>query len=135
MSKLSIIIPVYNGAKYIKTCYQSLRSQSEKDWEAVFINDGSTDESGKILEEIAKTDNRVRVWSQINAGQIQARYKGIEKSTGEYCLFLDVDDEFTKIALSTIADAIKEYNSPDIVMFNGEKVNNSGQRFAMWDDL
>lgn len=135
MSRISIVIPIYNGARYIKTCYESLRDQSIKDWEAVFVNDGSTDESQEILNEIAGFDDRVIIYKQSNAGQIQARYKGIEKSSGEYCVFLDIDDLFTTNALSAIISAIEEYDHPDIIMFNGDRVNSTGKHFAMWEDL
>lgn len=89
---ISIIIPVFNGAKYIEKCYESLLNQTYSDFEIVFVNDGSTDNSSSILNKLADNDDRIKVITQENKGVIFAREKGIKESTGSYVLFLDIDD-------------------------------------------
>lgn len=90
--KLSVVVPVYNGAKYLTRCYDTLCSQTFQDWEAIFVDDGSTDESPKILDEIASHDSRVVVIHKKNAGVSSARNEGIKRAHGAYIHFMDVDD-------------------------------------------
>lgn len=90
--KISIIIPVYNTEKFIKECLDSIINQTFKDIEIICINDGSTDNSLNILNEYKDIDNRIRVFSQENSGAGVARNLGIEKSKGDYILFVDGDD-------------------------------------------
>lgn len=99
MSKVSIIIPVYNKEKYIVECLESLMYQTYSDIEIICIDDGSTDMSGNIIEEFVHHDNRISYFKQENSGAAVARNKGIDKSTGDYLLFLDADDffEFTML--------------------------------------
>ena len=91
--KISVIIPVYNGAKYLSRCVDSLQKQTFSDFEVIFIDDGSVDDSRKILDEYAKKDKRVTVIHKKNHGVSAARNDGIKAATGEYIHFLDVDDE------------------------------------------
>jgi glycosyltransferase involved in cell wall biosynthesis len=136
MSVFSIIIPVYNGADFINKCYHSLSVQSFQDWEAIFVNDGSKDESIDILEKLHNKDERVVVVNQENAGEIQARYAGIKAASGRYCTFLDVDDEYADNALYILADTINKYNNPDMVMFNCKKKYTNGNKlYDMWQNL
>lgn len=92
MSKISVIVPVYNVAPYLDESIASLRAQTWEDWEAVFVNDGSTDASLEILERHARHDPRIRVINQPNAGAGAARNRGLDVATGEYVYFLDPDD-------------------------------------------
>ncbi len=96
---ISIIIPVYNGARYIRPCYESLRNQSIQEWEAVFIDDGSTDDSLNELKKLSNNDNRVKVIHKVNEGVAIARETGIKEASGEYITFLDVDDTIVPFAL------------------------------------
>lgn len=89
---LSIICPVYNAEKYLKRLYDSLARQSYGDYELIFVNDGSTDGSMMIIEELARKDNRVKLISQKNQGIARARNRGIEVARGEYLMFVDNDD-------------------------------------------
>jgi len=93
MPKLSVIIPVYNGARFIQRCYDSLQQQTFQDWQAIFVDDGSADESGNMLDYIARVDKRVVVVHKKNGGVSAARNDGIKKAIGEYIHFMDVDDE------------------------------------------
>lgn len=92
MAKVSIIVPVYNVEKYLRKCLDSLINQTLKDIEIICVNDGSKDNSPKILEEYAKKDNRIIVINQENAGLSVARNSGIDIAKGEYIGFVDSDD-------------------------------------------
>lgn len=90
--KLSVIVPVYNVAPYLRECLDSLLAQTCADWEAVCVDDGSTDGSGAILDEYAANDPRFRVIHQKNAGVSAARNAAIDVAKGEWIAFLDADD-------------------------------------------
>lgn len=92
MIKLSVIIPIYNREKYIKKCLESIKKQSLKEIEIICINDGSTDDSLRILSEEARLDNRIKIINQNNKGASAARNAGIKEAKGEYCLNIDSDD-------------------------------------------
>lgn len=92
MYKVSVIIPVYNSAKYLKACLESVVNQSLKEIEIICINDGSTDSSDEILLEYAKNDDRIVYIKQANQGLSITRNNGIKVATGEYIGFLDSDD-------------------------------------------
>ncbi len=90
--KISVIIPVYNTEKYLAQCMDSIIAQTFKDFECVCVNDGSTDNSLKILEEYSKKDNRIKIISQENAGPSNAKNVGIKNSKCDYITFIDSDD-------------------------------------------
>lgn len=90
--KISIIIPIYNGEKFIEKCIKSIKNQTFKDFEIILVNDGSSDNSGQICDELAKNDNRIKVIHQENLGVSEARNRGINASKGEYICFIDCDD-------------------------------------------
>ena len=89
---VSIVIPVYNVEKYLKTCLDSVINQTYKDLEIICINDGSTDGSLQILKEYANKDNRIILIDKKNSGVSAARNDGIEKSSGKYLFCMDSDD-------------------------------------------
>lgn len=93
---VSIIIPVYNAEKYLSRCLDSVIAQSYKDFEAICVDDGSSDRSGKILDEYKESDNRIKVVHKQNEGVSKARNKGIEISNGDFIVFLDADDYLTE---------------------------------------
>lgn len=90
--KLSIIVPIYNAEKYIKTCVDSIKNQVFTDWELLLINDGSTDRSGVICDEYAREDCRIKVAHKQNGGVGSARNLGVEYAQGEWITFIDADD-------------------------------------------
>lgn len=92
MCEVSVIIPVYNSEQYLLELSDSLMAQSFKDYEVLFVNDGSTDKSEIILEEICKHDHRFNVLTQTNSGQSKARLHGLIRSRGKYVTFVDGDD-------------------------------------------
>lgn len=93
MPLLSIIIPVYNKEQFLEDCLSSILGQVFTDFEVILINDGSTDDSGKICDIFKLKDNRIRVFHQENQGVSATRNLGIELSTGDYIGFIDADDE------------------------------------------
>ena len=113
--KFSIIIPVYNVEKYLRDCLDSVLAQSCQDWEAICVNDGSTDNSLGILKEYADKDVRFKVFSQTNQGQSAARNLAMGKAQGKYVLFLDSDDWWEPDALKVLSE---NTNGEDIVHFS-----------------
>lgn len=112
--KVSVIIPTYNGSKYIKKAIESVLNQSFKDFEIIVINDGSTDNTEGILREYIE-DRKIIYLFQNNSGQASARNKGIEISKGFYIAFIDDDDEWLNIdKLNKQIDFLE--NNQDYVM-------------------
>ncbi|MBY7659044.1 glycosyltransferase, partial [Lactiplantibacillus plantarum] len=92
MMKFSIIIPVYNSEKYIEKCVSSITQQTHQDLEIFLIDDGSTDNSGNICDELSKADSRVKTIHQENGGTSKSRNTGLKEATGDYVMFMDNDD-------------------------------------------
>ncbi|MBO4985111.1 MAG: glycosyltransferase family 2 protein [Bacteroides sp.] len=111
---ISVIIPCYNSQPYIETCVNSLKVQGLSNWEAIFVNDGSKDGSLRVLEAYAAQDFRIKVYSQINQGAAKAREYGISKATGNYIMFLDVDDTLDSGAFELIKNEIEKNEDADI---------------------
>lgn len=104
---LSVVVPVYNVSKYLEECLDSVLQQSFNDFEVLLVNDGSTDDSLDLLEEVGSRDSRVRVLSQFNCGAGSARNRGIELARGKRIIFIDPDDKFaTDHAFSDLIDAM-----------------------------
>lgn len=89
---VSVIVPVFNVEAYLNKCLDSIQNQTLDAIEIIVIDDGSTDESKKIAEDIAKEDERIKVYSKSNGGLSSARNFGIEKATADYLVFVDSDD-------------------------------------------
>ena len=92
MSEISVIIPVYNSEKYLKKCLDSLLNQTFKNFEIICVNDGSVDNSLKILEEYKLKDNRIVLINSKNEGPGSARNKALDVAKGRYIIFVDSDD-------------------------------------------
>ena len=89
---ISIIIPVYNVENYLRSCLDSVLSQTYKDFEVLMVNDGSTDSSGAICQEFAERDSRFHYFEKENGGLSDARNYGLDRAKGHYITFLDSDD-------------------------------------------
>lgn len=89
---LTVVMPVYNAAKYLPKALESIINQTFVDWELVAVDDGSTDESGKILDTYADKDKRIRPIHKINGGATLARVEGVKLGKGEIVTFFDADD-------------------------------------------
>lgn len=133
---ISVIVPVYNIAKYLPKCLESIINQTYKAIEILLINDGSTDESGKICDEYAKKDDRIKVIHQKNQGISATRNNGIKASTCDYIIFIDSDDYINEDYIKTLYNCIEKTNSDvasvnynvvktdETILFNGSKENN-----------
>lgn len=92
MPELSVIVPVYNAETYLRKCVSSILQQTYRDLEVILVNDGSIDSSGRIAQEIADEDARVKVINQVNQGVSSARNAGLRIAAGKYIGFVDADD-------------------------------------------
>lgn len=116
MAKASLVVPVYNVESYVVECLKSAMDQSERDIEIIVINDGSTDTSLELVESLALEDDRVRVFSQENAGLSAARNAGIRQATAPVVMFLDSDDRLEPNAVERVLQEFALHNN-DIVTF------------------
>lgn len=116
---ISIVVPVYNGERYLKECLDSVLGQPFEQWQMICIDDGSTDQSSRILGEYAEKDRRIRVIRQENRGLSAARNAGIQAAQGKYLQFLDCDDRLAPGALKTLFEQA-ERQRLDIVYYDGE---------------
>ena len=114
--KISVVLPVYNVANYLRKCLDSLVNQTFEDFEVICVNDGSTDLSLGILEGYALSDSRFKIISQENKGLSGARNTGIQHVRGEYVLFVDSDDWIEENALEELYNHVEGFDS-DITMF------------------
>ena len=89
---VSVIVPVYNVERHLPACIESVLGQTYSDWELLLVDDGSTDRSGKICDEYAEQNNRIRVFHKENGGVSSARNMGLDNAKGEFIAFLDADD-------------------------------------------
>lgn len=110
---VSIIIPFYNAEKYMKQCIDSLKNQVYTNYEAIFINDGSTDKSCEVFEK--NKNNKMILIDNLKKGVSSARNTGLKKANGDYIAFLDIDDLYNEYYLDNMVKSIKEY-STDIVL-------------------
>lgn len=115
---ISIIIPVYNTAKYLDRCLDSIAGQTFSDFEVLCIDDGSTDGSGELLDARAAADPRFHVEHRSNAGASASRNFGLDLACGDYVLFVDSDDYIDLHTCQTLIEAARR-DSADIVVFGG----------------
>lgn len=126
MYKVSIIVPIYNGEKYLNRCIDSLLNQSYKNNEYIFVNDGSSDNTLSILKQYAKNDKRIIIIDKENTGVSDSRNMGIEKAIGDYVCFCDCDDMYEENYIETMLKlAIDEDVS--LVKCNFKVINKNGQ--------
>lgn len=112
---VSIIIPMYNAENYIEKCLESISLQTFRDLEVIIVDDGSTDGSAEIAGRFAKRDSRFIVIKQENHGLVFSRKRGIEKSAGEYVLFVDSDDWISNTAVEEMVKMASEMGDADVV--------------------
>ncbi|MBT8812006.1 glycosyltransferase family 2 protein [Lactobacillus delbrueckii subsp. bulgaricus] len=111
---VSIIIPVYNCENYIEGCLDSVSHQSYHNLEIIVVNDGSTDNSGKIVKRLVSSDSRIKYFEQANKGVSSARNFGLKQAMGKYCCFVDSDDKIDRDYVSTMIEFISD---SDLVAF------------------
>lgn len=120
--KVSVIVPVYNTEKYLEQCLSSLEKHNSKNIEFILIDDGSTDNSLKIMYNFAKRDNRFRVYTQKNMGVGYTRNRGIDLAKGEYIGFVDSDDFVSPDYFIKLYNKAEEYGADMAVVSNVMRV-------------
>lgn len=105
---ISVIVPVYNAAPYLEACVQSVRNQTTSNWELILVDDGSTDGSSCLCDQLADEDCRIRVHHKQNAGLSAARNDGIDLAKGAYIAFVDSDDLVHPQYLELLFDGLKQ---------------------------
>ena len=160
--KLSIIVPIYNVAPYLRKCVDSLLVQDIEDYEIILVDDGSTDGSGEIADRIcdevkdyslkvkgkehSEADTNaynlssityklnIKVIHQENAGLSAARNSGIKVATGDYIMFVDSDDYLQPNVLEALMNQVKRDNL-DVLRFRYQNVRENGEAFAPYKDM
>lgn len=123
---ISIIIPTYNGEKHISKCIDSILKQTYSNFELIVVNDGSTDETERVIRQIE--DSRIKLYSIANHGVSYARNYGIDKAKGKFILFVDDDDYIAPNTLEILENKAMTTNA-DIIRFNGF-IEDKNHRFA-----
>ncbi|MCH1940971.1 glycosyltransferase family 2 protein [Holdemania massiliensis] len=113
--KVSIIVPVYNAAKYLEKSIASLTNQSYRNIEIILIDDGSKDESLKVCNRLAQQDSRILVIHQDNQGVSAARNNATKASTGEYVMYFDSDDVLAKFAIQKAVECAKNFDADFVI--------------------
>ena len=116
MCDVSVIVPVYNGEKYLKDCLNSILNQTLINIEIICVDDGSTDSSSEILKEFSFKDSRVKILSTENKGQGFARNLALKECNGEFIAFIDADDWINPKALELLSLKAKN-NNLDMLFF------------------
>lgn len=134
--KLSIIIPVYNVEQYLQSCVQSVITQTYQDLQVILVNDGSTDSSGALCDQLAKQDKRIQVLHKKNGGLSDARNAGLKVATGDYVAFLDSDDVYLLNDGLKLLMALAQAEQPDVLLFQAVDVypNHQSVRKAYDED-
>ena len=117
MAEVSIIVPVYQVENYIRQCIDSILAQTFTDFELILVDDGSKDQSGKICDEYAGMDQRVKVIHKENGGLSDARNKGMDQAVGNYFMFIDSDDYISLTMVESLYKSILNENA-DIAACN-----------------
>lgn len=105
---ISVIVPVYNVEPYIKKCIESIQNQTYKNLDIILVDDGSTDNSGKLCDEYAKKDLRIKVVHKENGGLVSARKTGVQIAKGEYVAYVDGDDWIESVMYERLVHEIKQ---------------------------
>ena len=105
---ISIIVPVYKAEKYLENSVKSLLQQTYTNYEIILVDDGSPDKCGQLCDELAKEDDRIKVYHKENGGLSDARNYGVERATGEYIGFVDSDDYIHESMYEKLYEAIKK---------------------------
>lgn len=113
--EISVVIPVYNKEQFVEQCLVKTLSQDFDSFEVIAVDDGSTDASGDICDQVAKRDQRLRVVHTKNGGVTAARRTGLEQSTGKYVMFLDADDELVPNALRVSHEMIISNDADEVI--------------------
>lgn len=120
--QISVVVPVYNGEKYLQECIDSILEQTFNEFELILVDDGSKDNSCTICDENARLDVRIKVIHQANGGVVFARRSGLSVAKGEWICFVDSDDTIPPDSLSCLIDGSKKYDT-DLVVGHYDRVS------------
>ena len=123
---VSVIIPVYNAKKYLRNCIESIVSQTYHNLEIILVDDGSTDDSKKLVDDYAKSDRRIKVFHQKNMGLSGARNTGIKNATGKYITFIDSDDYIEPDMIKSLYEALID-SQADIAICSFKEIYPNGK--------
>ncbi|HWJ78744.1 MAG TPA: glycosyltransferase family 2 protein [Niallia sp.] len=126
MSKVSVVVPIYNAGRKLEKCIKSIVNQTFKEIELILVNDGSTDQSLSICRKYQKLDKRVKVIDKHNEGSIVTRRKGVEASKSDYVLFVDADDWIDKKTVEILYNESIQ-SGADITVCNAYKTLGNGK--------
>ena len=119
----SIIVPMYNAAKSIRLCLESILRQNFDDYEVVIINDGSTDDSESICRDVTNGHDNVFLYTFENGGVGKARRRGIQRTRGDFLIFLDSDDFISPDLLKRLARIIELHGDVELVRYHANLIN------------
>lgn len=119
----SVIVPMYNAAKSIRLCLDSILRQTFDDYEVIIINDGSTDDSESICREIANGNDKVLLYNFENGGVGKARRRGIQRARGDFLIFVDVDDFISPDLLKTLSGIIRLHDDVEVIRYYANLIN------------
>lgn len=125
--KISVIVPIYNSLNCLERCVNSICGQTFENLEILLIDDGSTDGTGKLCDELAERDNRIRVYHKENGGASSARNLGLQKASGDYVGFVDSDDYIETDAYRQMAELALAKNYP-VVQISRDERDEEGKR-------
>jgi glycosyltransferase involved in cell wall biosynthesis len=134
MPLISVIVPIYNVELYLERCVNSLINQTLQEIEIILVNDGSTDNSEKIMLELTTKDNRIKAFTKINGGLSDARNFGIQHSLGDFLAFVDSDDWIDENMLKKMYE-LAFLNNCEVVICNLQKVNEHGIAFRKLEQM
>ena len=132
--KVSIIVPIYNVEQYLAKCIESLIHQTYENIEVLLVNDGSKDNSEKIMQEYAEKDQRIVCLNKVNGGLSDARNYGLKYATGQYCLFIDSDDWLAEHAVEACVNKVNQTGA-EVVAFDMIYVYPDRETFATGGDF
>lgn len=133
MKKVSVIVPVYNVEKYLRKCVESIKNQTYQNLEIILVDDGSTDCSGKICDDLSQSDDRIVVIHKENGGLSDARNVGMDASSGDYIGFVDSDDYIDKDFYEILVANLEKCNA-DVSCCRYSNVWEDGTKEAIGND-
>ena len=108
---IAVIVPIYKVEKYLEKCVRSIISQTYKNIEIILVDDGSPDNCGKLADNLAKTDSRIKVVHKVNGGLSSARNAGIDVAQGDYIGFVDSDDTIEPFMYEKLLSLLQKENT------------------------
>ncbi len=125
--KITVIVPIYNIIDCLERCVMSIVNQTYKELEIILVDDGSTDGTSALCDELAARDNRIKVFHKENGGSSSARNLGLKQATGDFIGFIDSDDYIEPDMYALLADAVSRYGSK-MAQISRDEVNEDGSR-------